>query len=159
MNARKATEVMVPRRLGAMALSEPMRMPRELGLAKPQMANVAMPALRACVGWGDGKWATTVRDCRGKELFTYANLIVLDVLAQSLVGNELVDDGLGGHHLGNDVAVILGHTHCPGQWDEDLGEYPLEVDVVESHQEAQPADDAVEEGNECHKGHNVGNDA
>lgn len=100
-----------------------------------------------------------MRDCQGQELFTHGDLVVLNVLAQTLIGNKLVDDGLGGHHLGNDVAVILGHTHCPGQWNEDLGEYPLEVDVVESHQEAQPADDAVEEGNECHKGHNVGNDA
>lgn len=47
-NARKATDVIVPRRFGAIALKEPMRMPRELGLAKPQMAKVAMPALRAC---------------------------------------------------------------------------------------------------------------
>jgi len=45
--ARKATDVMVERRWGAMALRDPMRMPKELGLAKPQMANVAIPALRA----------------------------------------------------------------------------------------------------------------
>lgn len=48
INARKATDVIIPRRFGAIALKEPMRMPRELGLAKPQMAKVAMPALRAC---------------------------------------------------------------------------------------------------------------
>lgn len=92
-------------------------------------------------------------------MVTHGDFVVLDVLAEAFVGNKLVDDGLGGHHLGNDVAVLPGHAHCPGQWNEDLGEDPLEVNVIDSHQETQPADDAIEEGDECHKRNNVGNDA
>lgn len=47
IKARNATDVIVDRRCGAMALSDPIRIPKELGLAKPQMAKVAIPALRA----------------------------------------------------------------------------------------------------------------
>lgn len=47
INALKATEVIRALRLGAIAPSEPINIPKELGLAKPQIANVAIPALRA----------------------------------------------------------------------------------------------------------------
>uniref|UniRef100_A0A1A9WK10 Uncharacterized protein n=1 Tax=Glossina brevipalpis TaxID=37001 RepID=A0A1A9WK10_9MUSC len=47
-NARKATAAITGLRLGAIALKLPIKIPMELGFAKPQMANVAMPALRAC---------------------------------------------------------------------------------------------------------------
>lgn len=46
--ARIATDVITYLLLGAMALSVPISMPRELGFAKPQMANVVMVMLRAC---------------------------------------------------------------------------------------------------------------
>lgn len=46
-NALKATEVIRPLRLGAIAPNEPINIPKELGFAKPQIAKVAIPALRA----------------------------------------------------------------------------------------------------------------
>lgn len=47
MNALTATDVMSGRFSGHIALNEPIIIPNELGLAKPQMANVAMAALRS----------------------------------------------------------------------------------------------------------------
>lgn len=48
MNALIATEVISGRFSGHIALNEPIIMPSELGLAKPQMANVAIAELRNC---------------------------------------------------------------------------------------------------------------
>lgn len=47
-NALMATDVIRPFLLGAIAPKAPISIPKELGFAKPQMANVAIPALRAC---------------------------------------------------------------------------------------------------------------
>lgn len=90
---------------------------------------------------------------------TYSDLLVEDILAQALVGHKLIDYGLGGHHLRDDIDVLLGHTHRPDERDEELGEDPLEIDIFQAHQVAKPADQAIEEGHEGHKGHYVGNDA
>lgn len=49
IKARMATDVIRPFLFGAITPKEPMRIPNELGFAKPQMAKVAMPALRACI--------------------------------------------------------------------------------------------------------------
>lgn len=48
MNALIATDVISGRFSGHIALNEPIIMPSELGLAKPQMANVAIAELRNC---------------------------------------------------------------------------------------------------------------
>lgn len=47
MNALTATDVISGLFSGHIALNEPIIMPSELGLAKPQMAYVAMAALRS----------------------------------------------------------------------------------------------------------------
>lgn len=47
MNALTATDVISGRFSGHIALSEPIIMPSELGLANPQMANVAIAELRS----------------------------------------------------------------------------------------------------------------
>lgn len=97
-------------------------------------------------------------DCNS-SFNTYCNCSTIDVLSQTFIGNKLVDYGLGGHHLGNYIAVFLRNTHCPHERDKQLGEYPFEVDVIDPHQIPQPANQPIEEGNERHKGHNVGDDA
>lgn len=47
MNALNATDVMSGRFSGHIALNEPIIIPSELGLANPQMAYVAIAALRS----------------------------------------------------------------------------------------------------------------
>lgn len=49
ITALNATAVMTERLVGAIADSDPIRIPNELGLAKPHTAKVAIAALRGCV--------------------------------------------------------------------------------------------------------------
>lgn len=74
---------------------------------------------------------------------TYSDIIIFDVLTQTLIGHKLIDNGFGGHHLGDDIAILFWHPHGPDQRDEQLREYPLEVDLLETHQVTKPTDQTI----------------